>query len=309
MKAKALVFIFCLSFSIDVMAQDSLSAPSLFQTSEVINKKRRNLVVGGELLIGTTTLIGLDRLWYANYPRSPLHLFNDNDEWLQMDKMGHAQTSYSLGQSGYSLLKWAGVKEKNAMWYGGSLGLMFTSVVEVLDGVSSQWGFSMGDFIADASGTVLFIGQQALWKEQRILFKWTFMPSPYAQYRPNVLGKDWTQQWLKDYNGQTYWLSIDVAAFLPKTSKYPKWLNLALGYGADGMTGGSSNPLIVNGKSIPYFDRHRQYFLSFDINLNKIKIKNSFLKAVCKTVGFIKIPAPTLELIPGKGAYFHTLYF
>ncbi len=309
MKAKAFLFLFCLSFSIHLMAQDSLSAPSLFQKSEVFNKKRRNLVVGGELLLGTTTIIGLDRLWYANYPRSPLHLFNDNDEWLQMDKLGHAQTSYSLGQSGYSLLKWAGVKEKNALWYGGSLGLMFTSVVEVLDGVSSQWGFSMGDFIADASGTLLFIGQQALWKEQRILFKWTFTPSPYAQYRPNVLGKDWTQQWLKDYNGQTYWFSIDVAAFLPQTSKYPKWLNLALGYGADGMTGGSFNPMVVNGTSIPYFDRHRQFFLSFDINLNKLKIKNSFLQALCKTIGFIKIPAPTLELMPGKGLYFHPFYF
>jgi hypothetical protein len=309
MKAKALVLIFCLSISIHLMAQDSLSAPSLFQKSEVLNKKRRNFVVGGELLVGGVTFAGLDRLWYSEYPRSALHLFNDNDEWLQMDKFGHAQTSYSLGQTGYNLLKWAGVKEKNAMWYGGSLGLMFTTVVEVFDGLSSQWGFSMGDLAADAAGTVMFIGEQALWKEQRVLFKFTFMPSPYAKYRPNVLGKDITQQWLKDYNGQTYWFCIDIGAFLPKTTTYPKWLNLAIGYGADGMTGGSFNPLVVNGKSIPYFDRRRQVFLSFDVNLNKIDIKNKFLKAVCKSIGFIKIPAPTVEFLLGKGVYFHPLYF
>lgn len=309
MKAKAFVILFCLALTINSMAQDTTSAPSLFKNSEVFNKKRRNLVVGAELLVGSTTIIGLDRLWYANYPRSAMHLFNDNHEWLQMDKFGHAQTSYSLGQSGYSLLKWAGVKEKHAMWYGGTLGLAFTTVVEVLDGFSSQWGFSTGDFIADASGSALFIAEQALWKEQRILFKWTFTPSPYAQFRPNVLGKDITQQWLKDYNGQTYWLCFDVAAFLPETSKYPKWLDIAVGYGADGMTGGSANPLIVNGKSIPYFERHRQLYLSVDINLNKLKVKNKFLKVVFKSVGFIKLPAPTLEYMIGKGIYFHPLFF
>jgi len=309
MKAKAVLFLFCLSLSIHLMAQDSLSAPSLFQRSKVLNKKRRNFVIGTELLVGATTFIGLDKLWYSEYPRSALHLFNDNDEWLQMDKFGHSQTSYSLGQTGYNALKWAGVKEKNAMWYGGSLGLMFTMVVEVFDGLSSKWGFSLGDVAANTAGTALFIGQQALWKEQRILYKWTFMPSPYAQYRPNVLGSNFSQQWLKDYNGQTYWFCIDVGAFLPKYSKYPKWLNLALGYGADGMTGGSSNPLEVNGNKIPYFDRRRQLFISFDINLNKIKIKNPILKVVCSSIGFIKIPAPTIEIKPNYGMYFHWLYF
>ena len=311
MSKRALILLISAALTVSSFAQksDSLSLGRLLKRSETLSKKRRNFVVATELLVGTTTFIGLDRLWYSEYPRSALHLFNDNGEWLQMDKFGHSQTSYSLGQSGYNALRWAGVKEKNAMWYGGSLGLMFTVVVEVFDGYSSKWGFSMGDLIADAAGTAIFIGQQALWKEQRILYKWTFMPSDYAKYRPNVLGKNFSQQWLKDYNGQTYWFCIDIGAFLPKESKYPKWLNLALGYGADGMTGGSSNPTEVNGVSIPSFDRRRQFFLSVDINLNKIKIKNPILRALCSSIGFIKIPAPTLEYLSGKGFYLHPLYF
>ncbi len=34
---------------------------------------------------------------------------------------------------------------------------------------------------------------------------------------------------LKDYNGQTYWLSFNVASFLPTNSGFPYWLNMSLG--------------------------------------------------------------------------------
>jgi hypothetical protein len=49
------------------------------------------------------------------------------------------------------------------------------------------------------------------------------------------------EQMLKDYNGQTYWLSVNLHSFY-KGSKIPKWLNLAIGYGANGMlTGNGEN--------------------------------------------------------------------
>jgi hypothetical protein len=60
------------------------------------------------------------------------------------------------------------------------------------------------DIIANASGTALFV----LWKEQRITPKFSFHTTQYAQYRPNVLGSSLAEQMLKDYNGQTYWLSV-----------------------------------------------------------------------------------------------------
>jgi hypothetical protein len=42
---------------------------------------------------------------------------------------------------------------------------------------------------------------------------------------------------LKDYNGQTYWLSVNLHIPSPKAQK-TQWLNLAIGYGADGMITG-----------------------------------------------------------------------
>ena len=106
---------------------------------------------------------------------------------------------------------------------------------------------------------------------------------------------------MKDYNGQTYWLSVNPASFMSKETKFPKWLNLAFGYGANGMTGGESNPLYVDSNSnVIEFKRYRQYYLSLDIDLTRIKTKSKFLKTVFYTIGFIKIPAPSVEFSNGK---------
>jgi hypothetical protein len=81
-------------------------------------------------------------------------------------------------------------------------------------------GASSGDIIANASGTALFVSQELLWKEQRITPN--FFHTRHAQYRPNVLGA-LAEQILKDYNGQTYWLSVNLHSFY-KGSKIPNGL-------------------------------------------------------------------------------------
>jgi hypothetical protein len=45
---------------------------------------------------------------------------------------------------------------------------------------------------------------------KRITPKFSFHTTQYAQYRPNVLGSSLAEQILKDYNGQTYWLSVNL---------------------------------------------------------------------------------------------------
>ena len=51
------------------------------------------------------------------------------------------------------------------------------------------------------------------------------------------------ERMLKDYNGQTYWLSANLKSFF-QGSNIPAWLNVAVGYGADGMFGGFENKWI-----------------------------------------------------------------
>lgn len=274
--------------------------------SDSLNKSRRNAVVLSEAAISAGILVGLNQLWYSDYPKSDFHFINDNAEWLQMDKAGHVFSAYHLGRFGKEALQWSGASRKSQLIYGSTLGFAFLTAVEVMDGYSSNWGASWGDVAANATGTALYVSQELLWKEQRIIPKFSFHTTPYAAVRPNVLGSSLNEQILKDYNGQTYWLSVNVHSFF-KTSQIPKWLNVAFGYGAEGMIAGDD--ALVNMVFLPEKERLRQFYFSFDVDLSKIETKSHVLKTVFSVFNTIKIPAPTFEFRDDGVVKFRALYF
>jgi hypothetical protein len=301
---KTIFFLISLSF-LQAMGY-AQQVEKFFKPADSLNKSRRNAVVISESAATGVALIALNQVWYSDYPKSDFHFINDNAEWLQMDKAGHVFASYHLARIGSDLLSWSGVKGSQRLVYGAGAGFAFLTAVEIMDGYSSQWGASLGDVAANASGTALYVSQELLWKEQRIIPKFSFHTTPYASARPNVLGSNATEQILKDYNGQTYWLSANVHSFF-KSSKIPQWLNLAAGYGAEGMITGNNS--FVNTVFLPEDERFRQFYLSVDIDLSKIQTKSRLLKTVFSVLNTVKIPAPTLE-ISGKGTTkFHFLYF
>lgn len=223
-----------------------------------------------------------------------------------MDKAGHVFSSYHLGRFGAELLEWSGADQKSQLVYGSTLGFAFLTVVEVFDGYSAEWGASWGDVAANTTGTALYVSQELLWKEQRITPKFSFQTTTYAGLRPEVLGKSLNEQLLKDYNGQTYWLSTNMHSFF-KTSKIPKWLNVAVGYGADGMISGKGET--IDGIFLPENARTRQFYLSLDVDLTKIQTKSGVLKSIFSVFNTIKIPAPTFE-INGRGeTHWYAFYF
>jgi len=275
---------------------------------DTLNKKKLKLVTYTGATLYAGSIIGLYNLWYKDYPQSSFHFFNDNDEWLQMDKFGHATASYYIGFVGYNALRWTGLPERKSIWYGGLTGLVYLTTVEIMDGFSEQWGASPGDMAANTLGTALFISQQLAWHEQKFVMKWSYHASPYAQYNPEQLGSTPIKRMLKDYNGQTYWLSANISSLGLQHTSFPKWINFAAGYGAEGMTGGFSNPSEINGVPVPYSERYRQFYIAPDIDLSRIPVKSKTLKLIFKTIGFIKIPMPTLEFNK-NGMKFHPLYF
>jgi hypothetical protein len=287
-----------------VFAQNSFD--NFFKPSDSLNKKRQNSVFVTEAVLASGALIGLNQLWYADYPKSDFHFINDNSEWMQMDKLGHLYSSYHIGRFGAEALNWSGANKKNQLIYGASLGFVFLTTVEVMDGFSEEWGASMGDVVANASGTALYVSQELIWKEQRIIPKFSFHTTQYANYRPDLLGNSKQEKILKDYNGQTYWFSANLHSF-SKKSKIPKCLNLAFGYGAEGMIGENDdkNALIFPSKP----EKYRQFYLSLDLDLTKISTKSHFLKTVFSVLNTVKIPAPTLEYSPQRGFKFHAFYF
>lgn len=276
--------------------------------SSKFNHKRLRTVIVAETSIYSATMLGLNELWYKDYPREGFHFFNDNKEWLQIDKAGHVFSAYYLGLVGMEALNWAGVSKDKSNWLGGALGFVFLSSIEVFDGFSKGWGFSNGDMIANASGYVLAAGQQQLFNKQIAMLKVSFQASPYAQARPNVLGSGFSERIMKDYNGQTYWLSFAIADVLPVGEKFPSWLALAFGYGAKGMYGGFDNVWESNGASYDFnsVKREREFYAALDINLWRIKTKSKALKSIFKTIGFLKVPLPAYEF---KSKRFYPFYF
>jgi uncharacterized protein YfiM (DUF2279 family) len=275
------------------------------KSSDTLSASRRNTVVITQASLALFTLIGLDQLWYADFERSKFKTTNDADDWLQMDKFGHVFSAYQLTRVGANTLNWAGVSKTDQLIYGATLGFGFLTAVELLDGYSQKWGFSWSDMTANAAGTGLYIGQELLWDEQRITLKYSFHQTQFAKQRPDKLGNGFLEEVLKDYNGQTYWLSANVKSFF-KSSEIPRWINVAFGYGAEGMISGRAGE--INNLMIPQ-NRRRQFYLSLDVDLSKIQTQSRLLRTVFDVLNVIKVPAPTISFDREGGVKLYYIYF
>jgi hypothetical protein len=211
--------------------------------------------------------------------------------------------------------RWAGLPRKQRIWIGGLSGAVYQTVIETLDGFSADWGWSWGDFTANCLGSGLLIGQEFLWDEQRIDLKFSFHQVNYTEpvlraRADSLYGKSILSRMLKDYNGQTYWLSANLKSFFPK-SNLPAWLNIAVGYGADGMYGADdniwkeANGTLVNRTDIT---RYRQWYIAPDINLTKIKTNNKFLKTALFFFNSFKFPLPSIGFSK-KGVEWNWVHF
>ena len=280
------------------------NAASLFFRDTSNNFRKRKTLCYAVGLGGTAMAhLALSQLWYKDYPQSKFHFFNDNKEWLQMDKFGHAFSSYYLGVTAIEAAKWAGVP-KNKQWRWALFGSLFQDPIEIWDGLSAGWGASAGDLAANTFGTILSAGQHAIWQEQKVKMKFSFHKTGFPALRPNTLGQSWNEQLLKDYNGQTYWLTY--SPYKPKP-----WLGIAVGYSAYGLLGGFKNEW-TDKKGVyhdyNYQPRYRQYLLSLDIDLTKIKTKHKALKSLFTILNGIKIPFPALQY-SNKQLKAYGLYF
>lgn len=295
----ACFFLLCSIFSFGQKV-DTTSVKSSFNT-------RKWIIGGGTAALYGTSFIYLNEAWYKGYPRSSFHTFNDFGEWKQIDKIGHAWTAYTTGRVTAAMWQWAGVSKRTSLLLGPGTSLLYMLSIEYLDGRSAEWGWSWGDVGADVFGSILFAGQEELWNQQKAQLKFS---SHKKKYDPDLVGRandlfgnGLYERMLKDYNAQTYWLSFNLKSFL-KNEKFPSWLNVSIGYGADGMFGGYEN-LVKDKNGDITFDRrdikrYRQWYLAPDIDLTKIKTRSKFLHTVFGALNSFKFPAPALELSNNK---------
>ncbi len=298
MKKKFLIF-----FSIILINHNLFSVDSI--KNNVDKNFYKFLLVEGATLTGVMSYLKYE--WYSDKKRVPFHFYNDFKGWNQIDKFGHFYASYLESNVGYSLMKKFNFSEKKSLIFGGSQGFILETPIEFFDAYYEGWGFSLTDMVANALGSSFFIIQQRIFGEQLLRPKLSFSRSIYAKDANGYLGKNnFLSQFVYDYNGYTYWFSFSPSKIF-KIKKIPEWINLSLGYGANGMIGEFSNISTYNGKNIPYHERYRQYYLSLDIDFSKIKSKSKVLKKIFNALSYIKIPLPTIEISNKKirGHYFY----
>lgn len=256
----------------------------------------------------TVTQVGLYSLWYKDQQSQSFQFFDDSRQWKQIDKAGHFYTAFQLSQISTHAFHHAGMAERRSYWHGALMGSLMLLPIEIFDGYSEAYGFSWSDVAANTMGAVFLPIQYELWNEVRVRPKFSFHRTDFPKLRPNTLGKRWYEEIIKDYNGQTYWLSFDLYRFFPN-SAIPKWMNLAIGYGADNMVYAREYENEAYG-----LKASRQYYLSLDIDLSHFRkppssLGNKLLNGALYVANLIHLPAPALSYQEGRGFRFYPLYF
>jgi hypothetical protein len=271
------------------------------QTDSIQNRKLNKVILYSGVTYGAS-ILALSQIWYKDQGFTSFRFFDDNPEWNQVDKVGHFFSTYQFSRIADNVLQGAGLEEKKAAFWASVTGTGLLIPIELLDGFSPEFGFSYGDMIANAAGSAFFLGQDLLWNEQRIQPKFSFHRTALAQVSPHLLGSNFPEELIKDYNGQTYWLSFDIHAFA-KHSNFPKWLNLAVGYGAQDMVRGRDFQNNAAG-----YDSYRQLYVGIDFDLSYIKTDKKWLKTALFILDAFKLPAPTLSF-GRNNQQLHLLYF
>lgn len=270
----------------------------------VLNKRLIPVSIGvGAAWSGS--MIGLSSIWYQDVEKTKWHTFDDSKNWLQMDKIGHSYTAYQLNRYTSNLFRWSGVKHKKAVFIGAGVSFGYQTTLEMFDAYTQEWGFSWADMASNVAGNGFYVAQELIWKDQRLLPKFSYHPTEFAAVRPEVLGGNFAESLLKDYNGQTYWLSVNISSFL-KQPKFPKWICVSLGYSAHEKLVGDAD-FYIDGNDRPY-EAQREWLLSLDIDFSKFDIKRPWLKTLVNQFNYLKVPFPTL-IYRNQSLIVHPFYF
>jgi len=327
-----LILLFSLQWTTQILGQARLYTP----VSELVSldtfkgkpqpldfSMRKKVFAIAGLSAYTAASIALYSSWYKQFEQREFHFFNDWGEWKNMDKAGHSYSAYMQASLIKDLALWAGYEPDKALGIGVMGSVVGQLTIEVMDGFSSGWGFSLTDLGANIVGTGGYYLQQRHWGEQRFRMKMSYWPVQYdrTEYTNNtwtlerraddLYGASGIEKFLKDYNGQTIWISTDMESFFPE-SRWPDFLDFAIGYSARNIYGGFRNEWVDNKQTIIFsedeYPRARQWVLALDYDWSSIKPKTGFGKTLFKIMDVFKFPAPGVSYDSQAGWAFHLLY-
>ena len=334
-----LLLLLCAGPTVVPAQTDTAAAPTprrvkflSLENAPAFDKRRFWIGAGTGLGLYGGASVALWQSWYKSYPLTSFHTFNDMGEWMGMDKAGHLLSAHAEANYVFKGALWTGMDRRKALWTGVGVATGIQATIEIMDGFSSKWGFSIADMGFNVLGAGLFAVQQALWDEQRILMKVSSTRPAYPtevflsedggsatslSERANQLyGRAPREVFFKDYNAMTVWASFNLRSFSKnkKESRLPPWLNLALGFGAGNIYGGFSNEWTSPNGALfrpdaNAYPRYHQFYLAPDVDWSRLPTRHPWLKFALGFFNWIKIPGPVLEINTLGQMKFHVVYW
>jgi hypothetical protein len=272
----------------------------LFQTvftqndSLKVNKKRV-LVIGSSLAL---TIAGsywyIQNSWWSER-QIPFH-FDDGSDLtyaLNVDKFGHFMGGLETADIFASSMQWAGMNEKQSIWYGAIFGSGLQLAIETKDAYAPYWGFSKWDLALGSAGAFWPVAQYYNSALKAISFKFSYYPHSdiYWQLEQQREKKINKYLWQDDYPNQTYWVSFNIND-VTKTSFLPDWLNVAVGFGLDDNQYLNQTSTKSGGNN--------EWYIALDYDIPKIfkKWDSPIGRTIKHWLNYLHFPAPTIRISP-----------
>jgi len=255
-----------------------------------INPLHASLVAGVAIVTGVALHVNQSAAWWDGKGTS----FYFDDDWndvLFADKLGHFLGGYGISYFARDALVYSGFSWDQSILLGSLLGIIVQTYVEFKDGHAQNTGFSVSDLGADVAGAAYFYLQHYVPFLQNFTPKWQYAPASMIGVPPQAT----TQTFLDNYNCTTAWMSVHVKNLVwgKQKSFWPKWLNIAFGYGISG-----------------YYttDIYSRFVIGIDYNLVELLPDGPpFWNWIKQTFNIIKLPAPAIEFTK-YGTTFRLLY-
>lgn len=297
---------------------------------DTFSRKRFGLSAGIAAGLYAANSTWLYLAWYKDGATGGFRTIDDRREWEGMDKLGHVYSTYSYARVTDQGLRWTGMPRGRRVVLSVLTGMVLQTTVEVMDGFSADWGFSWADMGANALGAGVYAGQALAFREQRAFLKFSASPQSYPtgplpspsddapassaqDHADRLFGTSpWTRL-IKDYGGQTIWLSTNPTVLLGggDRARLP-WLMLSAGYSPNNVLGAYTNAWSVDGfryDARAVAPRTRQYLLSLDVDFTRIPTRSRALKTVFFFANVLKVPAPAVLFDSEAGWDWRWVYY
>ena len=212
---------------------------------------------------------------------------------LNVDKVGHFIGGLLTADIFSSSMKWAGMSEKQSLWYGAAFGSGFQLAIEMKDAYAPYWGFSKWDLALGSAGSIWPVAQYYNDALKAINFKFSYYKRSDIYWElDRERGKEPNKYaWQDDYPNQTYWMTFDINYFT-ETCCWPEWLNVAIGFGLDDTQYLDENNTKTGGQN--------EWYIALDYDIPKMlkRWNSSTGKKVKHWLNYFHLPAPTIRISP-----------